>query len=357
MPSSKKLRVGLAGCGGMGRAHVRALLAEPQVEVVAICDPLKSHTGAYQRELFRPAGQSPKVFSDYGRMLRAARLDAVVLATPHTVHYEQIVAALQRGVHVLVEKPMVTDSAHAREVLRRSQANGLMVQIAFQGPCSPEFAYIRNALRRGQIGQVQVVDTFVCQNWMRSTRRTWRQDPKLSGGGQLYDSGAHMLNAMIWFLQACPTEVYALGDYRGCAVDINSVVTVRFEDGCLGSITCLGNAVSMDHEISLYGTEGTLRTRVHGGRLEHIGRDGQPIKYPFVPYEPQTPVHNFINAIRGHDELRCPPRYGLLLAELMEAIYESMRTGGPARVEHFEAGAAETRRGRTKARRAGSGRR
>jgi predicted dehydrogenase len=344
MSTKKKVRVGLVGCGGMARGHARRLLEEKEVEVAAICDPVKNYTAAYQKEIFKPAGLEPKVFSEYGRMLSGTALDAVVLSTPHTLHYEEVVEALERGLHVLVEKPMVTDSGQARDVVERARGSGRVVAIAFQGPCSPEFAYVRNVLRRGGIGTLQVVDAFVAQDWMRKTVGKWRQDPKLSGGGQLYDSGAHMINGMLWFVERAPTEVYAAMDYRGTAVDINSVLTLRFGDGCLGSVACLGHAVGFAHQISLYGSEGVLRAGVHGGGLEHIDASGQPVKYPYVPYEPQSPVRNFVNAIQGRDEVRCGPEYGLMLSLLMDAAYESVRTGQPVQVK-ATAGAVVERSG------------
>ncbi|HUW84683.1 MAG TPA: Gfo/Idh/MocA family oxidoreductase [Phycisphaerae bacterium] len=327
MSEGKRIRVGLVGCGGIARGHARALLEQRQVDVTAICDPIKSHIAAYQREIFKPAGRQPKAYSDFGRMLTSVRLHAVVLCTPHTLHYEQVMSALDRGLHVLVEKPMVTDSGHAREVVHKAQSTGLVVAIAFQGSCSPEFAYIQNAIRRGVLGELQVVDTFVAQNWQRATAGTWRQKPALSGGGQLYDSGAHMLNALLAFVDAPPAEVFACIDHRGTDVDINAVVSVRFTNGCLGNLTCLGNAVTMLHDVTVYGTEGIVRTGVGGGRLEHYDAQGKLISYPHVPYEAQTPVSNFVHAIQGRDEVRAGPSRGLAMSELVDAIYESARRG------------------------------
>jgi len=327
MSEGKRIRVGLVGCGGIARGHARALLEQRQVDVRAICDPVKSHITAYQREIFKPAASQPKVYSDYGRMLTSVKLDAVVLCTPHTLHHKQIMSALDRGLHVLVEKPMVTDSGHAREVAHKAQSTGLVVAIAFQGSCSPEFGYIQNAIRRGALGELQVVDTFVAQNWQRATAGTWRQKPALSGGGQLYDSGAHMLNALLAFVDAPPVDVFACIDHRGTNVDINAVVSVRFANGCLGNLTCLGNAVTMLHDVTVYGTEGIVRTGVGGGRLEHYDAQGKLIAYPHVPYEVQTPVSNFVHAIQGRDEVRVGPRRGLVMSELMDAIYESAKRG------------------------------
>ena len=77
MPEGKKIRVALAGCGGMARGHARALLAEPEVDVAALCDTASSHTAAYQKDIFAPAELEPAVFASYERMLGAVELDGI----------------------------------------------------------------------------------------------------------------------------------------------------------------------------------------------------------------------------------------------------------------------------------------
>lgn len=333
--TSKALRVALVGCGGMGNVHARHFALIPEVRVVALCDVVKDKMQRYLREHYASAKPRPATFTSYDRMLQSVDLDAVALVTPHALHHPQTRAALEAGLHVLVEKPMVTSAEHAREIVALAERAKRTVAIAFQAPCSREFAYMRSVLRREGIGRLEMVIAWFAQHWKQPTARSWRHDPKLAGGGALYDTGAHMLNAMMWLVDNPVRRVQAVLDNSGTPVDVNGTVSVTFANGCIASVGCAGNALGrIESGIAVYGTRGILSSGIWGGMLKHVDADGRDVSYPVVPYEELTPQKNFVSAILGHDEVRCPPRYGVLLAELMDAIYESARTGLPADVQH-----------------------
>jgi predicted dehydrogenase len=319
----------------MGRYHAHSMLDIPEIQVVALCDKIKSRAQAFRKELFAPRGFAPQVYADHRTMLTRESPDMVVLVTPHAVHYEQIRDSLNAGAHVLSEKPMVTSSEHAREVVALAEEKDRLLGIAFQATMSAEFAYLANVIRRGDLGELQLVDTFVAQDWLQLTAGTWRHNPKMSGGGEMYDSGAHMLNAMLWLVDSPVKRVFALVDNCGTKVDINGTVSVQFANGCLASVACAGNASSpTESGMVIYGSRGTVKTGVWGAGLEHFNEKKEKVRYPFVPYESMIPDRNFVDTIRGNDRLRCPGRFGVLLAELMDAIYESVETGLPVEVRH-----------------------
>ncbi len=323
-----RLRFALVGCGGMGRTHMRHLLEIPEVEAAALCDTAKGRVQRYVKEFFPRGTGRPAVYTDYERLLSSERLDAVVLVTPHAEHFPQARAALEAGLHVLVEKPMVTNAEHARDLVRLAERKERLLGIAFQGPVSAEFAYISNLIRRGDLGELQSAVGYVAQDWMSLSRGTWRQNPKLSGGGMTFDTGAHLLNAALWLVDSPVRRVAATLDRLGSKVDINATIAIRFENGCLASLSCAGNACGpIDSLLAIYGTKGTVKTGAWGGALEHVDAAHEQVRYPYMPYATVSPHRNFVDAIRGHDALRCPPAYGVLLAELMEAVFESAETG------------------------------
>jgi predicted dehydrogenase len=331
--SVRRLRFGLVGCGGMGQYHARRLVEMPEIEVVALCDIVKSKCAACSKEFFAPKGFKPAIYTDFYKMIAAEPLDAVILVTPHTLHHPHAKAALLKGLHVLSEKPMVTNTGHARELVKLAEARDRLLGVAFQAPVSGEFTYIAELIRRGDLGRIELVHAHVAQRWIEISKGTWRQDPSLSGGGQLYDSGAHMLNGMMWLINSPVKKVFAIADRCGTKVDINATVSVEFENGCLGSVACSGNATMRgDTGITLYGTQGTINTGIWGEKLEHFDKAGEKVLYPYVPYKTVPPEQNFVNAILGKDTLRCPGRCGIVLAELMDAIYESIETGRPVDV-------------------------
>src|ERR1051326_153566 len=130
------INLALVGCGGMANWHASQLKLIPEANVVALCDTLEAKTKTFKEKYFPDAKQ----YDSYEDLLERPprHLDAVVLVTPHTLHYPQAKAALERGLHVLVEKPMVTSSDHAYDLWRTAKRTGKHLAITFQSPYTPE---------------------------------------------------------------------------------------------------------------------------------------------------------------------------------------------------------------------------
>lgn len=329
----KKVRIGIIGCGGMSRYHGRNWTTEvPEAQIVALCDTRKENLERYQRELFEPLNQKPPAFADYRQMLSKVDLDGVMIVTPHDQHYEQAVAALDAGGHVLLEKPMVINVEQARKLVAHAKKAKRILSVGWQGSYCAEHLYIRDLLVRGELGEIGSVDTFVTQNWLKSTSGTWRQDPKLAGAGFAFDTGSHLFQAMLYLSDLHPTEVFAVTDNRGAAVEITAAALIRYDNGAMGTAICNGDSPKFEEGIHVAGTRGAVRTSVYGGRLEQWDARGQAICYP--PVQPVPSMYqNFVDCILDRAQSPCPAIWGLRQALLMEALYESARTGKPVKVQ------------------------
>lgn len=326
-----RVRIGFIGCGGMARHHGRVFVGQvPDAQIVALCDTSKDSLKTFTADVFKNGGL-PKCYRDHRLMLKRERLDGVVIVSPHTLHAPQILDCLRAGAHVLVEKPMVTNVADAHRVLEAQQKSGLTVSISFQGVHSPEFAYIRRLRDDGELGEINLIAALVTQNWKHGTRGTWRQVPKWSGGGQAYDSGAHMFSAILDLSGLRPVEIFAWCDNKDTPVDIITSASIKFENGCLATAAVSGESVTMEEGVSISGTRGYLRTAIYGGRLEHWDARGQRVKYPVVP-PTATPQQNLVDCIRGRGTTPAPPLLGLRQALLMEALYRSAKLGKPVTI-------------------------
>jgi len=247
-----------------------------------------------------------------------------VLVTPHTTHYPQAKAALEHGVNVLVEKPMTTNSADAYDLWRTVKRTGKLLGITYQSPYTAEFGYLAAERDAGRLGKIELISGWAAQAWMKGTTGKWRQDPAISGGGFLYDTGAHTLNALMWLMNDPVVEVGCFYDKHGAPVDINGVAILKFQNGAMGNVTLAGNCPQFQTDITLFTDTMLIRTDQYGRKLEMRARD-QTI-YPHVPRLAEgqgTPHANFVNALLGREPLRCPVRYGVLLSVLMDAMYES----------------------------------
>lgn len=318
----------------MSRHHGRMITSSvPDLEIVALADTHQGNLDRYQKEVFDPIGQKPPQFDDHTKMLAKVEMDATLLVTPHTHHYQQILDSFAAGCHVLVEKPMVTETAHARTVLAEAKKRKKVLSIAFPGPFTREFQYIRNLIKKGDLGDVYLVNAICTQNWVKAVNGTWRVDPKLSGGGQAYDSGSHMFNAMLYLTGLKAVEVFAWMDYKGQKVDIITAATIKFDNGALGTAAVSGDCPAMERGVYIQGPKGSVKTWIYGDSLEHWDSKAQKVKYPSVP-ETSNLWQNFVDCIRGRAETPSPGELGLIQAQLMDALYESARTGKVVKVQH-----------------------
>lgn len=307
------------------------LLKIDGVEIVALCDTseaaLKASVEAH------PALDRVAPFDDHAEMLEGVELDAVEISTPHTLHYEQISDCLDRNLHVLTEKPMVCTVEHAKDVVARSQESDLVVGVSYQRHYQAAYRYCREVIAGGELGSCHFISCLQSQNWYRGQvgRGTWRSKMALSGGGQLNDSGSHLLDIILWMTDLQPAEVFAQIDNLGAEIDILTAMSVKFDGGALANFSVVGHAVNFFEEITLWCEDGTLAIRGKDVWRWDGGEERQVVSGEALG-RTWTPDENFIAAIRGKEEIQAPPECGLKVIQLSEAAWRSADTGEKASV-------------------------
>jgi predicted dehydrogenase len=321
-----KIRLAMVGCGGNAGGHARRFAKHEDVELVALCVVSQEFLDGFVERNLQDRETKPATFTDAAQMYAEAKPEAVLISTPHTLHFQNAMQALDAGCHILMEKPMVTDSGDAHALAKKVEEVGKVFVIGYNTPCTPVFSYIRDTVRSGELGKLELVSGWLSQNWMKATTGTWRQKPELSGGGQMYDSGAHIFNSLVWTVEQPIEAVQAFTDNHDTPVDINGTANIRFENGVLATILISGNCA----------THGSKMVFIFdGGRIECDGWSGSWIKVWKGEEEVEvaldsattTPDENFVDAILGRGEPRTSPLNGINQSELMDAIYESARTG------------------------------
>ncbi len=319
------------GVGGMGREHIRQLLTIEDAEIVGLVDPSQSAV-AVARVMF-PALSEVPAFSDLGEALRTARADAVVIVSPHSYHLEHGLACINAGLHVLMEKPFVAGGANAARLIARAEEQRRHLAVSYQRHLEGPYMYMRELVRSGALGPISVVSAYQAQAWLAGTTGSWRQDPALSCGGQLNDSGSHLLDVVLWITGLEPREVTAIVDNRGTRVDIDSVVTVRFDGGSLATFVVVGSAHGSDthdvwEDISIHGANGTVLYRA--GTLL-AARDGSRhlSEVPADQLHPDgDPDRDFIDLVQGRTaQAAAPASCGLAVARVTEAAWQSAQLG------------------------------
>ncbi len=321
----------MVGCGAMAHWHAKELLKSGVVKIVALVDPSPPHAEDFRQQHAPDA----LIYESLDTLLEKppAPIDAIVIVTPHTLHYAQAKTALERGIHVLCEKPMVTNTADAYDLWQTATRTGKLLSITFQSPHTAQFGQLRQLLDTGEIGRIYSITGWVSQGWLSATRNTWRQDPALSGGGFMYDTGAHLLNAVMWIMNDPVVEVGCFVDNRNSPVDIAGAVCMKFQNGAIASLAFPGDTPTFENDLSLFTATHTIHTNAYGHKLDIFAKDHSRFDV-HIPFTGSTTPHaNFIATLQGRESLRSPARFGVLLSALMDAMYESGRTGNIVKVK------------------------
>ncbi len=321
------IRTAIIGTGGMAQGHIQQLLKMPDVKIIAFVDNNPQSLERTQKR-HGEAVADIKTYSDYKEMLAEEKPDAVVIVTPHTLHYQMAIDSLDAGCHVLLEKPMVNKVTEAHALLEKIQETGKVVGLGYQRHAMPHFRYIKEKIASGEFGEVQFINALQQQGWAKGTAGSWRQDPALSGGGQINDSGSHLLDIVLWTTGLAPKEVAAFMDNRGTPVDINSALSIKFTNGAQGNISVVGDAAGWYEDITIWCDKGSFYVR-NDGTFRVQGTDGKTAEMDASQMPEGSDVDtNFVRAIQGTEEIAAAPINGLRTIELTEAAWQSAKAGG-----------------------------
>jgi predicted dehydrogenase len=330
MAEPARIRVGFIGVGMMARHHLGEMLARPDTEVRAVCEPSAAALAAAAELFDRHGLPVPPNEPDWTRFVAVygQQLDAVFIITPHVLHFAQATACLEAGLDVLLEKPMVMTAGEATALIETRDRTGRLLVVAFQGSLSPQIREASRLLRSGQLGPILNVNAVVWQDWGSVTEGTWRQDPELSGGGFLFDTGAHMLNTVSDLAGEEFAQVAAWLENDGRPVDIRAVVMGRLASGALVTMNACGSAIPSCHsDIRVFTTKAILRTGIWGEVLE-LQRTGAGRLRKVRSVAPVPLWEQFLNVRDGSEPNPSPPEVGLRMARLWDAIRESAAHGG-----------------------------
>lgn len=315
----------------MALSHIRRMLLQTaSTHIRVICEP-SPLAYALARQLFTDAGLTPPPNQpDLRQLLREydGELEAALIITPHALHHEQAALCMESGLDVLLEKPMVMNVREALSLIETRDRTGRLLVIAFQGSLSPQIRRASAMLRSGELGAILNISGTVWQNWGTLTADTWRQTPAQSGGGFLFDTGAHMLNTVADLAGEDFVEVAAWLDRRGRAVETLGVVMGRLQSGALVTINACGETIpSCSSDIRVFCTKGILRTGQWGERLE-LQRFGRKQLRPLAVPASLGVWEQFLSVRSGFIPNPSPPEIGLRMTRLWDAIKESAALNG-----------------------------
>jgi predicted dehydrogenase len=336
MLTTKPVRVAMIGCGGFARHHLRRMLPLPDRPAMpVVCEPSPAAYAEFAR-LFEEAGLMPPPNQpDLDKLLRehAGQLDAAFIITPHAYHHDQVVACLEAGLDVLMEKPMTMNVREALSLIEARDRTGRVLMVAFPASLSARYRAAAEMRRSGDFGRLLGISATLWEGWAGPNTGTWRQKPEISGGGYLFDAGAHMVNAVAELAGEEFVECAAWLDNNGRPVETRAAVMCRTTSGALVTMHAMGEASrSVGADIHAFYSEATIHADAWGRRME-IQRQGEKMPQPLDLRDAPSAWEQFLAVRAGEMPNPGPAENGLRVVRLWEAITASAARGGaPVRV-------------------------
>jgi len=253
------LRTAIVGCGKVGHMHAKALAEMDNAKLVAVCGRNLAKTEEFARQY------GVLAFNSIKQMVAEADVQVVVVCTPHPIHRESAVAALDSGAHVLVEKPLASTLSDCDDIIKAAEANGRLAgavsQRRFYRPCKR----IRDAIDAGSLGK-PLLGTVTMLSWRDEAYYNsdpWRGSWEYEGGGVLVNQAPHQFDLLLWYMGEIESAYGAWANLNHPYIEVEdtAIAVIRFKNGALGNIV-----VSNSQNPALYGN-----VRVFGSNGASVG--------------------------------------------------------------------------------------
>jgi UDP-N-acetyl-2-amino-2-deoxyglucuronate dehydrogenase len=335
------LNFGIIGGGGISDTHARAVTELEDAQVVAFYGDNPGKVANLGAKYDAPA------FTDLSQFLNHRPMDAVIIGSPSGLHAAEGIAAAQQGLHVLVEKPIDVTVEKADALIAECAHANVKLAVCFQDRFAPDSVKLKKLIDDGGLGKLILVSARV--KWYRPPEyygnSRWRGRLDLDGGGALMNQGIHTVDLLLWLLGGV-RRVYAKAVTALHKIESEDTVvaTLEFANGIVGTLEAATSAYpGYDRRFELTGSEGTVvfeHDRIARADLKKPVDDLVTAGQGDLNLSASSPIvsdvsghkriiTDFMRAISGNTTPRCDGLEGRRSVALVNAIYESSRTGLP----------------------------
>ena len=359
-----KVRIGIIGCGGIANGkHMPSLKKLPDVEMVAFCDIVEERAQKAAREY---GVEGAKVYTDYKELLKDKTIDVVHVLTPNKQHSFITVDALEAGKHVMCEKPMAINSAEAKKMLDAAKRTGKKLTIGYQSRFRADSWNLKKCCEAGDLGEIYYARA---QAVRRRAVPTWGVflDAENQGGGPLIDIGTHALDLTLWemdnyepamvvgstFRKLADTEnaanAWGSWDPKKFTVEDSAFGFIKMKNGAtivLESSWALNTLLTSEAKTILCGTKGGADMLGPEGSSLRLNGERFSKMYETIPnlaasgaafFDGETggkaeeiEARMWIDHVKDNSKpLITKPEQAYVVTQILEAIYESQKTGKP----------------------------
>lgn len=352
-----RIKAGIIGCGGIANGkHMPSIKATGEIDLVAFCDIIKERADKAALEY---GASGAKVFTDYKELLELD-LDAVYVCTPNRSHSFITVDALHSGKHVMCEKPMAINATEAKKMLDAAIETGKVLTIGYQNRFRPDSQYLKKACKQGDLGDIYFAKANAIRRRAVPTWGVFLNEYE-QGGGPLIDIGTHALDLTLWMMENYQPKYVVGATYHKLNNDTETGNAwgdwdreqFTVEDSAFGFIMMKnGASIMLSSSWALNTLEveeaATVLSGTKGGADMHDGLRINGVKFGRQYVEKPDLVANsvdyyrgsdekpqvleqraFIRALRGEGKPVVLPEEALMVTQILDAVYESSRTGKP----------------------------
>lgn len=353
---SKTYRIAIIGCGGIANGkHMPSLNKLKNVEMVAFCDIISEKA---QEAATKYGKEDARVYEDYREVLKDSSIDIVHVCTPNDSHAEITIAALEAGKHVMSEKPMAKTAADARRMVEAAKRTGKKLTVGYNNRFRGDSQHLHHLCSEGELGEIYFAKAHAIR---RRAVPTWGVflDEEKQGGGPLIDIGTHALDLTMWMMNNYEPKVVLGTSYHKLSQRENAANAwgpwdpskFTVEDSAFGMITMKNgatiilesswalNTLEVDEaKCTLSGTEGGADMkgglRINGEKHSRLYTTEVELKAGGVAFydgetesAPDLEMRLWIQAIENDTDPVVTPEQACVVSEILEAIYESAKTG------------------------------
>lgn len=352
---TKIIKAGVVGCGGIANGkHLPAIKRNGKIELVAFCDLIKERAEKAKEEYGTP---DARVYTDYEELIKED-VDVVYVLTPNNAHAPVSIAAMKAGKHVMCEKPMAKTYAEAKAMVETAKETGKILTIGYQNRYRADSQYLKSVCEADELGDIYYAKAHAIR---RRAVPTWGVflDEEKQGGGPLIDIGTHALDLTLWMMNNYEPASVTGSTYRKLADQTQTgnawgdwdPEKFTVEDSAFGFIKMKNgativleaswalNTLDVDEaKTSLCGTKAGADMK-DGVRINRVNHGRQCVEKPdlnaggvaFYDGAAERPedieAEIFYNAVTKGTPLTVKPEQALVVTQLLEAIYESAKTG------------------------------
>lgn len=326
MTNKKTIRMGLIGCGGLGKQHARNMKAISGLELVALCDANAESAQALAAEL----GTDPSVYACHKTMFSQERLDAVAIVTPNPTHAQLTIDAADAGLHVFCEKPMAVNLAQCDAMIEATERAGVLLMIGYIRRYQASFRELKRLVAAGELGDIRIAHAIRFGMGPGGGVGGWQLKKESYGG--LFSLYSHELDQLAW-LAGDVRAVQATmryGDDPANTVEEGIFIGLEFESGAIGSLASSRVHRIGSYELGITGTKGTAKLTsgsAAGPILLH--KHGEQLVQ--IPTDSNNGLHDemvaFVESIRTGTPPVADTHSGRHVVAIAMAAHESAATG------------------------------